>query len=275
MDKQKMEALRAKQLELLKYFIDACEKLNLRWFCVCGTALGAVKYGGYIPWDDDVDVALPRPDYEIFLKNAFAFLPDDIFLQNYKTDKAFPHEFSKLRNSNTTQIEANMQHLRMNHGIYIDIFPLDGYPSKEHEQKHFDMQRKLLMWKRFCALKGNRKGKARVRNAIFRMLGYHKRTAQIIAQTEKLYSQYPVDQSDYWCNYGNWQGQLEYAHRSQYGNGKKVFFEGIAVIVPEKYDEYLTQKYGDWRSDPPVEKRKTHHSIVAFDEGHSYTEYIK
>ncbi|MBP3645940.1 MAG: LicD family protein [Clostridia bacterium] len=269
-----MEELRKKQLELLRYFIDVCEQLNLKWYCVCGTALGAVKYGGYIPWDDDIDVALPRPDYEKFLASASAILPKHIFVQSFRTDPAYTHEFSKLRNSNTTQIELSVKHLNMNHGIYIDVFPLDGHPQKKHEQKLFDLQNKLFTWKQFCYIKKAPQKKLRARNFVFRLLGYHKRTAQTLSKKEKLYAKYPIEQSEYWCNYGNWQGKLEYAHRSQYGNGTKATFEGISVIVPENYDAYLTQKYGNWRKDPPAEKQKSHHVITVYDAERSYVEYL-
>ena len=269
-----MDAIREKQLELLRYFISVCEKLELRWFCVCGTALGAVKYGGYIPWDDDIDVALPREDYDVFQKNASAMLPEHIFLQNYQTDPAFPHEFSKLRNSNTTQIEVGVQNLRMNHGIYIDVFPLDGHPNSKAGKFAFELQNKVLTWKQFCFVKDNPRRKIRIRNAVLRLMGYHRKTDRIMQQKEKLYKKFPLEESVYWCNYGNWQKQLEYAHHTQYGNGTKATFEGIPVIVPENYDAYLTQKYGDWRSDPPKEAQKTHHRIAVYDAERSYLDYM-
>ena len=120
-----MTPLQQKELELLTLFIQICSQLELRYYLVCGTALGAVKYGGFIPWDDDVDVSMPREDYEVFLQKAPALLPEHVFLQNYRTDPAFPQIFSKLRNSNTTYIEKSAGKLPINHGIYIDIFPLD------------------------------------------------------------------------------------------------------------------------------------------------------
>ena len=270
-----MEEIREKQLELLKHFISVCEQLELRWFCVCGTALGAVKYGGYIPWDDDIDVALPREDYDRFVAQASAILPDYIFLQNYQTDPAFPHEFSKLRNSQTTQIEVGVQYLNMNHGIYIDVFPLDGRPESKTGKIKFELQNKVLSWKQFCFVKDSPRRRTRIRNFLFRLMGYHKKTDRVMRQKESLYKKYPLDQSTYWCNYGNWQKQLEYAHHTQYGNGTSAMFEGIPVVVPENFDAYLTQKYGDWRSDPPEEKRKTHHRIAVYDTEHSYLDYMK
>ena len=269
-----MEAMREKQIELLNCFISLCEQLELNWFCVCGTALGAVKYNGYIPWDDDIDVAMPREDYDKFVENAAAWLPEYFFLQNYRSDPAFPHEFSKLRNSETTQLELGVQYLNMNHGIYIDIFPLDGYPNSKVGKIKFELQNKVLTWKQFCFVKDNPKRRIRIRNLLFRLMGYHKKIHQVMMQKEQLYKKFPLNQSTYWCNYGNWQGKLEYAPKWHYGEGTWAIFEGLRVRIPENYDAYLTQKYGDWRSDPPKEKQRSHHISAVVDAERPYTYYI-
>lgn len=264
---------RKKQLELLNWFLRICEEYRLTYFCVCGTALGAVKYKGYIPWDDDVDVALPREDYEKFLQIAPSVLPEHIFLQNHRTDPKFPHLFSKLRNSNTTFIEEGVAHLDMNHGIYIDVFPLDGYPKSKKEQNRLRWKKKTLLWRVYCALKNNGNKKVAVRNACFRLLGCHKRTHKALAKLNRVLSAYPTDQSEIWCNHGNWQGEKEYAPKWQYGKGMKAEFEGLEVIIPEKYDEYLTQKYGDWRADLPKEKQVSHHIARICDPNKSFVAY--
>ena len=94
-------------------------------------------------------------------------------------------------------------------------------------------------------------------------------------QKEMLYKKFSLDQSIYWCNYGNWQKQLEYAHHTQYGNGTSAMFEGIPVIIPENFDAYLTQKYGDWRAELPLERQKSHHAAVVIDTEKSYKEYLQ
>ena len=88
-------------------------------------------------------------------------------------------------------------------------------------------------------------------------------------------SSYPVENSEVICNHGNWQGKLEYAPREQYGEGIMMEFEGLKVRVPELYDEYLTQKYGDWRADLPEEEKVGHHYYSVCDLNKSYKEYIK
>lgn len=270
-----MNKLQYEQLELLKIFVKICEKYDLKYYMVCGSALGAVKYSGFIPWDDDIDVALPRPDYDKFCDIASVVLPENIFLQNFRTDPEFPHIFSKLRNSNTTFIEKGTAHLKINHGVYIDVFPLDGHPVDCKQQRIFEFRKKILTWKQYCSLKDKSKMKIRVRNCFFRILGYHKRTQKTLFKLEKLYKSYDLQSSAAWCNYGNYQGKLEYAPKAQYGEGIKVNFEGIQVNIPEKYDEYLTQKFGNWRADLPIEQQYGHHFYLIFDPMKSYMEYIE
>ena len=139
-----MTELQKAELDLLKYFIEICNKLDLKYFLVCGSALGAVKYNGFIPWDDDIDVALKRDDYEVFCSYAQNMLPSNIFLQNHNTEPGFPHIYSKLRNSDTTYIEMSAKKLDINHGIYIDIFPLDGYPKNKFTQTIFEFRKRLF-----------------------------------------------------------------------------------------------------------------------------------
>ncbi len=270
-----MNKLQKTEFELLKLFIDICEKNGLRYFLVCGSALGAVKYNGFIPWDDDIDVGMPRKDYEIFLSIAQPLLPENIFLQNYRTDKSFPHVFSKLRNSDTAFIEKNVSHLNINQGINIDIFPLDGYPADKISKYVLRYRKKFLSWQFYSALNDeNQSSKIRFRNKIMRFFGCHKRTHRSLAALDKMISKYPTDKSEIWCNHGNWQGELEYAPSWHYGNGTKAVFEGLEVIVPEKFDDYLTQKYGIWKNDPPTEKQKSHHIFEICDTEKSYKEYL-
>lgn len=269
-----MNGVQCKARELLKCFVEICEKLDLRYYLVCGTALGAVKYEGFIPWDDDVDVGLPRPDYERFLREAPAYLPEHYFLQNYRTDPMFPQPYSKLRDSNTTFIETNKAHLPINHGIYIDIFPLDGYPKTPMEQKKLEWRKRWLSWQWGCALEGKRSAVSTIHCTFFRMIGCRKRTAKILERFDREMSAYPVEGSEVLCNHGNWQRKLEYADVRQYGNGAEAVFEGIKVRIPENYDAYLTQKYGDWRADLPEDQKKSHHFNLVTDPDRPYTHYM-
>lgn len=269
-----MTPLQTIELDMLKQFVEICNRLELEYFLVCGSALGAVKYRGFIPWDDDIDVAMPREDYQRFLRKAPSLLPDYVFLQNFRTDPEFPHIFSKLRDSRTTFIEAGVAHRKIHHGVYIDIFPLDGYPEGKLAQFRLEFWKKIYSWQQYCALEGDAPFKVRIRNRIFRLLGYHKCTAKTLAKMEELFLRYPASDSAIWCNHGNWQGRLEYAPRSQYGKGTWGEFEGLTVRLPENYDAYLTQKYGPWQQDLPESQKHSHHACILFSPDRPYTDFL-
>lgn len=266
-----MNDLQKAVFAILECFLKVCEDLNLKYYLVNGSALGAVKYGGFIPWDDDIDVAMPRSDYEAFCEKAQELLPTHIFLQNYKTDKNFPFLYTKLRNSNTTFIEEGVSNLEINHGLYVDVFPLDGFPEDIRIQKKMLIKLKFLQWQQFCAIKSDTEWKVFLRNAAFRFLGYHRRTNRVLSKMDRLVNQYKKD-TLLWCNYGDRQRKGGIP-RDYYGVGKVVAFEGMTVTVPEKIDEYLTHKYGDWRQDIAESNKKTHHETVICDLNTPYTEY--
>ena len=129
MNDRNFEKLKKIEIELLLSFIEITKKYNLKYFLLGGTCLGAVRHNGFIPWDDDIDVGLPREDYEVFLKVAQAELPENVFLQNGNTDPEYTLNFAKLRNSDTTFMEQSFKNYKINHGVYIDVFPLDGYKN--------------------------------------------------------------------------------------------------------------------------------------------------
>ena len=272
-----MNDLQRVELELFKVFKETCEKLGLNYFLVCGSALGAVRHGGFIPWDDDMDVGMYREDYNKFMEQAPALLPESIFLQNYKTDPNFPLVYAKLRNSCTTAVENYYKYIDMNHGVYIDIFPLDGYPSNEKEQRKLErLIRRYKVLSR-CGLNYSEKlsKKSKFALSVRKRLGYHKRTAKTLAKYEAAISRYSVETSDLICNHGTPYGKRDYIPAKYYGHGTAILYEGIEVNVPEKCDEYLTALYGDWRTPPPVEEQIGKHLFEISDTERSYTEYLK
>ena len=271
-----MNDLQKVEFDILCDVVRVCDHLNLKYFLVCGSALGAVKYGGFIPWDDDVDIALFRPDYEVFCKNAQLLLNQQYFLQNFKTDPAFPAIYSKVRDCNTTYIELGSRNLPINHGVFIDVFPIDGYPTNPSLARKFERGKRALELKLSCAFEFNDQMsfKAKAFLSFERMFGCKKHIQENAKKLEGLISQFSLEESELWCNYGNWQGKLEYAPREQYGSGALVDFEGLQVRIPENYEAYLSQKYGNWRCDPPKEEQVGHHHTVFLDLEHPYYEIM-
>lgn len=270
-----MNALQKKELEILKAFVEVCAQLNLRYFLVCGSALGAKKYNGFIPWDDDIDVGMFREDYERFASEAQELLPDYLFFQSFKTDPAYPQIFGKLRDSRTTFIEKTAAALPINHGVYIDIFPLDGYPATRLAQYHLEARKRCYKSLLSCAFDTERSGWNKVVYYLAQLFRYQKRSAKIAERYEKMIKRYPLTGSKLICNHGNWQDKLEYAPSEQYGNGIQAKFEGLDVYLPEKTDDYLTQKYGKWREELPEDQKEPHHYAVIVDLEKSYKEYFE
>ena len=271
----KMNELQKTELDLFLCFAEICKKLDLNYFLVAGSALGAKRHGGFIPWDDDMDVGMYREDYDKFMELVPEMLPENIFLQNYKTDPKYPNVFAKLRNSNTTYIEKTSKNLDINHGIYIDIFPLDGCPEKPFEVKKLNFIKKIYRLKLFSAFELPKSPRGRAVLSLLRLFGCHKRTGKTVAKYEKFISKYSVKESNIICNHGNWYGEKDYIPKEFYGQGKDIEFEGVKARVPEKCEEYLAALYGDWQTPPPPEKQIGHHFYEVCDTNKPYTEYMK
>lgn len=271
-----MTKLQEAEFEILKSVVKICNELNLKYYLVCGTALGAAKYHGFIPWDDDVDIAMKRQDFELFCNRAQELLPEGLFLQTSETDPFFSQIYAKVRNTNTAFVETSAHELDINHGIYIDVFPLDGYPKNKRQQNKLELKKKILHLQMSCVytIPDDIKFSSRLFLKIERLLRCHLRTAKTVRRLSNLLAQTGPDDSAVWCNHGNWQGKLEYAPREQYGDGAFAEFEGLRVRIPEEFDAYLTQKYGDWRADLPPEQKVGHHFADVIDIDRPYTDYI-
>lgn len=268
-----MTELQKCEFSLLEKAIKIINDNNLTYYLVCGSALGAVKYEGFIPWDDDIDIALPRNDYEKFIELVKENYSDDFALQNYRCAPNIPFFYSKIRNGKTTFIEKSVSTFDINHGVFIDVFPLDGYPETGFCSFCFELKKKVL-WRMISSVfVRENKLKKLVFYPIKALITKH--LYHFVSEYEKHISKFSTTNSRMLCNFGNSPFKLEYSPKEHYGEGKKIKFEGLDVIVPERYDDYLTQKYGDWRAELPDDQKKGHHHFVVCDLEHPYTDYIE
>lgn len=269
---EQLAELKRAELDILRVFVDVCRKLNLRYYLLGGTLLGAVRHQGFIPWDDDIDVGMLRADYEIFLEKAQALLPENLFLQTVFTDPDYRMCFAKIRNSNTTFVETAANTLRINHGVFIDIFPLDYYPENEQEQKRLALRKKLYNRRSLCGMNLGTSGpKQKVKDMLLRAA--YPSLEQVIRKRERLYK--GVSPSGLVANHGGAWGKKEIVPAQWYGEGAPLLFEGLQVNGPAEYDKWLTQVYGDYMQLPPVEKRVGHHYTDVIDMTKSYREYME
>lgn len=270
------KTLKEIELDIFRQFIKICEENKLKYFVIGGTALGAVRHKGYIPWDDDIDVALPREDYEKFLLIAPKALPYNMFLQTYITDTDYPHPFAKIRRSDTTFIEKSLSKININHGVYIDIFPLDGYPQSNLSNKLFKTKERILKQSIYNIFLIDRTGKkslkTELKKLVIKLLPDYKAA---VKKLDNLYKSNSYKNSTIVANFcGAW-GIKEVMPKEFFGNGTEGEFEGIKVTLPEKTHEYLTSLYGDYMKLPPEEKRIGHHYCTIIDLEKSYKEYIR
>lgn len=263
------------QLEILKEFIRICNVLNLRYFGLGGTALGAVRHNGIIPWDDDIDVGMPREDYEIFIEKSPKILKDKYFVQCNKTDNEYFNNFAKLRNSQTTFIEKTVSHLNINHGVYIDIFPLDGLPKNKLLSFTYYYYLKFLNGFKSASFY-REKSRSLVRDLIDKIMflgTFIYGVKRISFLVDKILKKYPYKNSDNVMNFSGAWGRKEIFSKVVFGKGFECIFEDIRVRIPEKYDTYLTKMYGEYNKFPPKEKQQAHHDFYFYNLGKGYKNY--
>lgn len=243
------------ELNMLKIFIEICEKEKLHYYLLGGTLLGAVRHKGFIPWDDDIDVGMPRRDYEIFLSVAKKYLPTYYFLQTPYTDKEYPLPFAKIKDSRTIYKERPYRNLNMHHGVWIDIFPLDFCPKK---YLWFNICYRLLRRRITCNVEGTNRLKRKISKFLSCLIcpsrDYAVRSRDFLLKS--------IKDAPLTINWGGAWGKKEIVPTEWYGEGGNLTFEGLQVKGPKHYDKWLTQVYGDYMKLPPVEKRIVAHEPV-------------
>lgn len=267
------------ETEMLRSFAQACDKLGIKYYIIGGTLLGAVRHKGFIPWDDDIDVGLMRKDYEVFIKQGQSVLPDYYFVQTYVTDPEYLNYYAKLRDSRTTFIEAEAENYHINHGIYIDVFPLDYFPEKKIAAKWLKFRKRMIHFRKRLEYSQYEKPtgpwiKEKVANAIGIMTKVLYPTVEsALAAWDKICGSQTTSLLTI-NNAGMW-GDKEIVRTEWFGEGAELEFEGLKVRGPADYDKYLTRIYGDYMQLPPEDERVTHHFTEVIDTDKPYTEYIQ
>ena len=270
-----MNEIQAKLLDMMKWFHAYCEENGLRYYALGGTALGAVRHGGFIPWDDDLDVGMPRADYDrinALCENGTGNAHYRIEAPGQNRDFIYP--FCKAYDTETTLVEN--ARIKVKRGVYIDIFPLDGIGNtKEESEKNYRrINRDIsLLNTKICAL---RRGGRPFRNffiIVGRMIpDFLVSRDGLIEKINRKGAARPYDEYAYVANlFGEWKAN-EISERACFGTPTLCKFEDTEIYIPEMSDAYLTTLYGDWRKLPPEDKRVSHHDYLMLDLNRSYLE---
>lgn len=247
-----------------------CREHNLRYYLVAGTMLGAVRHKGFIPWDDDADVAMPRKDYEELLAHADEWLPQRYELVSYQQDPMYPYSFARLQDAETTYILR--RHFDFVGGLPIDVFPLDGMtPGKIGQRWHFfrnSIAKKILYFSTVDPYKHGHGFKSLLPLLMHKIVSQpraHRRVARI--QSEYDYDKYPlVVDHDFKPSRG--------IHpKATYGIPTPIEFEGHQLLTAQYTDDYLRRCYGDYMT-PPNKDEYPPQNFRLLDLHKPYREYL-
>lgn len=255
-------------LHVLREVTKVLEELKIPYFMQGGTMLGAIRHGGFIPWDDDVDLGIPRADYDRLLKEVSARLPENLELRTYDDETDHHYYFARI-------VDKRYQIRRMGsieerlENIWVDLFPLDGMPNGllSRQWHKFRLLMTRLKFHLSCFEKVNIKRPGRplveriiIRIAMITRVGKWWNTRKQLDKMDRLLKKYPPEKSDYLVNFT---GQTSFKFNEMfkkevYGQGKEYPFEDMVLVGPEQYDPYLKSLYGDYMTPPREENRNAH-----------------
>lgn len=261
-----LDEMKEIQLSILKYVARLCEQNDIRYYLAYGTLIGAIRHGGFIPWDDDIDIILPRPDYDR-LVGLLREQHDSIYrFVDYRDNWRIPFNFGKVIDSRTVWIPESRFGEQVSLGVGIDLFPLDGMPRRRLAKKwHFS-----IIWVLNKLLAVNAMDNARSRAPLKRLLiglvqvGMNESIAiKCHDVIERLSRRFGFEEADEVCALVGQGTMKEVIPKTWLGRGVRITFEQHEFVAPEHFDEYLRAIYGDYMQLPPPEKRKSHHRFRA------------
>lgn len=272
---ENIRTLQLEELEMMKIVKYICEKENLTYFMIGGTLLGSIRHKGFIPWDDDVDLAMPREDYEKFLNIASKYLPKNMFIQNFRTDKKYRYYITRLLNKNILVEEKRFIGSDTPQAYAsVDIFPIDGSPNVNIFRKIYYMRvmiRRFLISLCYRDTIDKERKRSKVEKILLnilvkipfeRLLNQNK----IKEDLDKLLKKYKMNTSIYCGTIMGAYRVKEMVPKDMFGKPKQYKFEDEYFCGPELVDEYLKHMYGDYMKLPPKEQQKTHYSnIIVLD----------
>lgn len=234
-----------------------CEKNDIPYFINGGTQIGAVRHNGFIPWDDDFDIGFKRKDYEKFIKACDKDLnKDKFFLQTPETEEYYAFDFAKLQLKGTEIIEDFSKNVKIQHGIFVDLFPHDNIPDCKLKRKLFLFKNHLMkniLWVK-CGY-GEKKHKSKLSYKMVKFVSKFFSIKQIKQSRSKLLDKYNNTKTTQ-CIISDYPNDL--IMNSWLDDLQLFRFEEVDFYGIKQYDAYLKSLYGDYMSLPPESERIVH-----------------
>ena len=276
--KLQLDDIKCLQLDILIAFDSFCRKHDLRYVLAYGSLIGAVRHQGFIPWDDDIDLCMPRKDFLKLLEIVNAMDNGGMITDRYrladariKSDVPYHQTFAKLYDTKTTARRSSLKkELGFQEGVFIDVFSISGIPSNETKKNHCLSELRTLNDMAYYASRERQPGELNPlhpRRFLTNLSGYLKASKRSIGEWILLYSESldklpDSDESEAAFDIKNWlmEGDRLALTFNPWFPSIQGQFEGKSFPIPERYDELLTAIYGDYMQLPPEEKRKPTHN---------------
>lgn len=259
------------ELEILEEIDRICKKNNIEYFLCGGTLLGAIRHNGFIPWDDDIDIAMTRKNYNKFTRACLKDLNDKYFIDNYKVNKKCWISYTKIKKKGTLFVETKYADCYDDTNcIWVDIFPLDGIKNR---MSKFQLWQKCAFDRLYTLITikngSNYYQNSKIKKLIYKIILTLVPVKFLIFLLEKIIGFYDEDKVKYLCSFSTIYGiEKETFDKEKLFPYNDVLFENKKFMGISGYDYYLKMMYGNYMKLPPVEKRVNHAPyLIKFDDG--------
>ena len=268
-DNKELREIQDKLLEIAIFIDNICKENNIEYYLMYGTCLGAVRHKGFIPWDDDFDIGMTYDNYLKFI-NVMENQNSKYVIQTIDNDEEYNRLFAKVRDTETTYIEIGNENRNMIQGLYVDVFPIVGFPNNKFLQKKFKLDRAMAMYPYTNMIKN------KFVNFIAKVIYFGKNPKKVSKFFEKQVVKYSAEKCQFILSVFDNQYEENIMDKKTYGKPKQVKFEKFLFPIPENSEAYLTKIYGDYMKIPSKKEiANMQHPVYKIDLETSYKKYMR